>query len=240
VYSDHEFHSGIDGLARYKALVLNTHPEYWTNQMRDHLDSYLAAGGNLLYLAGNGLFERCEYIRGDTAVRFQGGNPALGRAPFYFRNLGRPERPVLGVAFLYNNYLTESAPAPYRVELAGHPFFAGTGLSNGDQVGQAGRNGAASGWEMDWSENATAAAGVVVTASEGSDRGSRPSNLQVLARGTNRKATGNLTAHMTYYEHPGGGFVFSAGSLCFVGSLVQDPHLQLTVKNALDTALGRL
>jgi N,N-dimethylformamidase len=240
VYSDHDFHSGIDGFARYKALVLDTHPEYWTNQMRDHLDSYLAAGGNLLYLAGNGLFERCEYIRGDTAVRFQGGNPALGRAPSYFRNLGRPERPVLGVAFLYNNYLTESAPAPYRVELAGHPFFAGTGLSNGDQVGQAGRNGAASGWEMDWSENATAPAGVVVTASEGSDRGSRPSNLQVLARGTNRKATGNLTAHMTYYEHPGGGFVFSAGSLCFVGSLVQDPHLQLIVKNALDTALGRL
>jgi len=50
---------------------------------------------------------------------------------------------------------------------------AGTGLTNGDQVGRAGKNGAASGWEMDWSENATAADGVVVTASEGSDRGKR-------------------------------------------------------------------
>ena len=217
--------------------MLNTHPEYWTDQMRNRLDSYLAAGGNLLYLAGNGLFERCEYIRDDTAVRFEGGDPKLGRARSYFRNLGRPERPVLGVAFLYNNYLTESDPAPYRVESAQHPFFAGTGLSNGDLVGRVGKNGAASGWEMDWSENATAADGVIVTASEGSDRGTRPADLQLLARGTNRHANGALTAHMTYYEHSGGGFVFSAGSLCFTGSLVQDASLQAIVKNALDTAL---
>jgi hypothetical protein len=240
VYSDHDFHSGIDGLARNKALVLNTHPEYWTNQMRDHLDSYLAAGGNLLYFGGNGLFERCEYIRDGRAVKFEGGDPRLGRAQSYFRNLGRPERPVLGVAFLYNNYLTESDPAPYWVELASHAFFAGTGLSTGDQIGRTGKNGTASGWEMDWSENATAAAGVIVTASEGSDRGIRPDNLQLLARGTNRKVNGNLTAHMTYYEHAGGGFVFSAGSLCFVGSLVQDADLQIIVKNAFDAALQGL
>jgi N,N-dimethylformamidase len=238
LYTDHDLHSGIDDLAGYKALVLNTHPEYWTTGMRDHLDEYLASGGNVLSLAGNALFERCEYIRGGSAVRFEGGDPALGRPRNYFRNLGRPERPVLGVAFLYNNYLTESDPAPYRVELSDHPFFAGTGLSKGDLIGRAGHNGAASGWEMDWSENATAPAGAVVTAWEGNDRGNRPNNLQVLARGTNRQADGKLTAHMTYYEHRGGGFVFAAGSLCFTGSLVQDANLQVVVKNALDRALG--
>jgi Tachylectin len=237
VYSDGDFHKGIEDLSRYKALVLNTHPEYWTTAMRDNLDEYLASGGNLLYLAGNGLFERCEYIRDDTAVRFEGGDPALGRARNYFRNLGRPEREVLGVAFLYNNFLTESDPAPYEVQMAQHPFFAGTSLSNGDEIGQEGKNGPASGWEMDWSENATAPDGVIVTAREGSDRGRRPDNLQLLARGTNRRADGNLTAHMTYYDHPGGGFVFAVGSLCFTGSLVQDAKLQIVVKNALDTAL---
>jgi N,N-dimethylformamidase len=240
VYSDLDFHSGIDDLAGYKALILNTHPEYWTSAMRDHLDEYLASGGNLLYLGGNGLFERCEYIRGDSAVRFEGGDPSLGRPRNYWRNLGRPERAVLGVAFMYNNYFTQSDPAPYRVEMAGHSFFAGTGLSNGDEIGQNGRNGAASGWEMDWSENAAARDGVIVTAWEGSDRGRRPDNLQLLARGTNRKADGNPTAHMTYYDHHGGGFVFATGSLCFTGSLVQDVHLQLIVKNALDAALRGL
>jgi N,N-dimethylformamidase len=240
VYSDHDFHSGIGDLGRYKALVLNTHPEYWTGRMRDHLDEYLASGGNLVYLGGNALFERCEYVRGDSAVRFEGGDPSLGRPRNYWRNLGRPERKVLGVAFLYNNYLTKSAPAPYRVQMSEHPFFAGTGLSSGDQIGQAGKNGAASGWEMDWSENATAQDGAVVTAWEGSDRGTSPDNLQVLARGTNRRADGNLTAHMTYYDHPGGGFVFAAGSLCFTGSLVQDACLQIVVKNALEAALRGL
>jgi len=240
VYTDHDLHSGIEDLAGYKALVLNTHPEYWTSRMRDHLEAYLAAGGNLLYLGGNGLFERCEYIRDDTAVRFEGGDPSRGRARNYFRNLGRPERQVLGVAFMYNNYLTKSDPAPYRVEMSQHPFFAGTGLSNGDLIGRAGHNGAASGWEMDWSENAAAPAGLVVTAWEGNDRGTRPSNLKVLARGTNRKADGAPTAHMTYYDHPGGGFVFAAGSLCFTGSLVQDVSLQAVVKNALDSALQGL
>jgi hypothetical protein len=121
-----------------------------------------------------------------------------------------------------------------------HPFFAGTGLSDGDLIGHAGRNGAASGWEMDWSENATAAAGVIVSAWEGNDRGTRSGNLRLLARGTNRQVDGTVTAHMTYYDHPGGGFVFSAGSLCFTGSLVQDSKLQVMVKNALDTAVGGL
>ena len=45
---------------------------------------------------------------------------------------------------------------------------------------------------------------------------------------------------MTYYDHPGGGFVFAVGSLCFTGSLVQDVHLPTIVKNALDKALGEL
>jgi hypothetical protein len=68
----------------------------------------------------------------------------------------------------------------------------------------------------------------------------RPENLRLLARGTNRRADGDLTAHMTYYEHHGGGFVFAAGSLCFTGSLVQDADLQIIVKNALDKALGQV
>ena len=238
VYSDYDFHLGMDDFARYKVLILTTHPEYWTFGMLDHVEEYLAAGGNLLYLGGNGVFEQCEYVRDGDALRFEGGDPSLGRDRWYFRNLGRPEREILGVAFLNNNYLTVSAPAPYKVEMSAHPFFAGTGLSDGDLIGQIGHNGAASGWEMDWSEPAIAGAGEVVSAWEGSDRGGRPATLQVLARGTNQPVDGALTAHMTYYTHDGGGFVFSAGSLCFGGSLALDAKLAAIVKNALNHGLG--
>jgi hypothetical protein len=61
-----------------------------------------------------------------------------------------------------------------------------------------------------------------------------------MARGSNKKVDGNPTAEMTYYGHPGGGFVFAAGSLCFTGSLAQDATLQAVVKNALDRAIGGL
>ena len=44
---------------------------------------------------------------------------------------------------------------------------------------------------------------------------------------------------MTYYEHPAGGGVFSAGSLSFGGSLVVDAVLQQVVRNVLDEFLAR-
>src|SRR3954453_3401787 len=43
---------------------------------------------------------------------------------------------------------------------------------------------------------------------------------------------------MTCYRHPGGGFVFAAGSITFGGSLVVDVNLQQIVCNAVDEALG--
>ncbi|HEX2913338.1 MAG TPA: N,N-dimethylformamidase beta subunit family domain-containing protein [Chloroflexia bacterium] len=240
VYSDFDFHSGIENLASYKALILSTHPEYWTTQMLDNLENYLAQGGNLLYLGGNGLFERCEYNEDASALLFFGGDAQQGRDRNYFRNLTppRPERAILGVGFVYNNYLTVSPPAPYQVDMADHPFFAGTGLNNGDFIGQNGYNGAASGWEIDISDSASAPDGVIVTAWADNDRGSPPANLQVLARGANKPVEGPYGAHMTYYETESGGFVFSAGSLCFSGSLVQDLNLQAIVKNALNKCLG--
>jgi hypothetical protein len=240
VFSDYDFHSGITGFNDYKALILSTHPEYWTLEMLDNLEAYLAAGGNLLYLGGNGLFERCVYNDSGTALTFWGGDSSLGRDRNYFRNANppRPERAILGVAFVYNNYLTVSPPAPYKVEMADHPLLEGTSLANGDLIGQAGLNGAASGWEIDISDNGTAADGVIVTAWANNDRGNTPTNIQVIARGANQPVQGPYTAHMTYYETASDGFVFSVGSLCFGGSLVQDNKLQAIVKNALNKALG--
>jgi hypothetical protein len=158
-------------------------------------------------------------------------------------NPPRSERAILGVAFVYNNYLTVSPPAPYRVEMANHPLFQGTGLNNGDLIGQTGLNGPASGWELDVSDSAETPAGQIVNAwypygnmSNLTDRGTAPSNLQVLARGTNQSIQGPVSAHMTFYETTAGGFVFSVGSLCFTGSLVQDENLQAIVRNALSQA----
>ncbi len=49
-------HEGSDLLAPYRVLVTESHPEYWSDQMLDALETYLANGGRLMYLGGNGFY----------------------------------------------------------------------------------------------------------------------------------------------------------------------------------------
>ena len=238
VYSDVDLHRGWDWLADYGALVINTHSEYWSEPMRDHLDAYLDAGGSLLYLSGNGVYWKVTW---DSTCRLmecrKDGKPHYqnGEEGGLWRNLGRPEHSVLGVGYVRPGYMTFS---PYRVETASHWAFDGLGLKDGDLIGENGVNGGgASGWEADqvrdeWS----------------------PEDVQVLARGINpldfmpdgESAVypdeaydwdGSGGAHMTCYDHPGGGGVFSVGSIAFGGSLIVDPFLQGTVRNVLNRFL---
>jgi len=249
VVTDHDFHSGIPMLDQYASIILNTHPEYWTQTMIDHLKEYLNVGGCLLYLGGNGLFERVGLDSEGRTQIFHGGAsiPNSNRAKQYFRNLNppQPERELLGVAFLYDGY--ESTPSPYAVLLPDHRFFNGTGVVLQSKIGAGGRSGGASGLEMDSSRAGDAPPGKIVDAwinhkedgSPGTDRGNPPPNLQVLARGTNEQVDkqGQHAAEMTYYDTETGGFVFSVGSMTFGGSLVVDTNLQKIVNNALHESL---
>ncbi len=232
-WSDWDLHRGALDLRRYKALILDTHPEYWTTEMFDDLEDYLAHGGCVMYIAGNGVYEKVRFnARGDSLECFTEGytGGAAGRKPSYYRNLvpPRPERAVLGVAYRSDAFQTY---APFQVLMASHRFFAGTGLANGDTVGSGGLNGAASGWEMDTSQPGLAPDGVIVSCSGTDDRGIAPANLELLARGTN---TASYGGDMTWYATPSGGGVFSAGSLTFGGSLVVNAKLQQIVRNVLD------
>lgn len=253
VISDADFHSGFDDLPNYTVLVLLTHPEYWTLEMLDRLEVFLAAGGSLLYLGGNGIFEQCSFSPGMDSLAFFYGHLDKQRSFAYFRNLSppRPEREILGVGFRFDNAWggvpSAFAAYPYKIVTEDHPMILGTGLRKDDLIGMNGlqgiNGGGASGWEMDCSSASIGAEeGVVVGATISSDRGKSPDNLVVLARGTN-DAVCDAAAHaaeMTYYDTGHGGFVFSVGSICFGGSLVQDPQLQQIVRKALDTGLGHL
>ncbi len=236
-YTDIDMDQGIPGLSDYKALIIHTHPEYWTLPERNNLEAYIAGGGSVLYLGGNGLFEQVVLSPdGTTQTLFPGGQYPW-RDPSYFRNIipHRPERNILGVAYRYDNYATW---APFQVLQASHHLFAGTGLSNGDLIGSSGINGGgASGWEMDTSIPGNQPDSVIVSCYGADDRGTPPGNIQLLARGTNTGSDGTFGADMTYYTTPAGGFVFTAGSISFGGSLVIDSALQQIVRNALQDAM---
>ncbi|RDI21687.1 N,N-dimethylformamidase beta subunit family domain-containing protein [Lentzea flaviverrucosa] len=206
-YQDLDLHDP-SWLAQYKTLVLATHPEYWTPQMRTALETYLANGGRVIYTGGNGMYERVDYDASGGFVLHR--RPDNGER-WTWREQGRPESEVLGVAYDSTSYMDMH---PYVVT-ADHPFLEGTGLAVGDRFGETGYNFAASGWEVDTRAGAGPEAPGVVQFAQG------------------EQAHG---AEMCVLPKPNGGWVFSASSLCFNGALAHDPKMSRILLNAVNAA----
>jgi hypothetical protein len=217
VYTDLDFDQGIPGLSQYRALVLDTHPEYWTVGEYQNLQTYLNQGGHLLSLGGNSIYEKVEYTPDSQALLFR--TEGADRASNLFTTLGMPEINLLGVGY-WGVAADGDFSAPYQVtsDSASNFLFQGSNLPQGSLIGQAGLFGGASGWE-------TGQANYPIPS---------PPGTVILAMGTN--PTGG--ADMIYYPTDARGFVFSVGSITFVGSLVVDPNLEIIVRNALNAAEG--
>lgn len=222
LYSDYDLDRGIDGISQgvpYKALILNTHPEYWSEQMYNNLEAYLANGGNLVYLGGNAIYEQVGFAPDGKVMNvLQQADPAdvancdcNARDRCLWRNLGRPETAILGVGFRQENWHTPKTP--YEVKNSQHPFLQRV---VGQQIGTHGFHGPASQWEIDVCDPNPAA------------------NITLLARGTNDPAD-PYGADMVCRQLTSN-FVFSVGSLGFGSSLVVDGNLQQILQNVLTAA----
>jgi hypothetical protein len=230
VHTDVDLHAGIDELSDYKALILANHPEYLSLEALAALKSFLDGGGSLLYLGGNGVYDAVE-IADDFRTLTTHGQYGAGRVNL-FRQLGQPESAVLGIAFPWDSVggdignHADSPRLPYEVVAHSHRFFADTGVSKGDLIGTEGwiiaeggadlTAGGASGWECDITDSQS------------------PTNVELLAVGTNAVRPSEMVA----YDHPGGGVVFSVGSMTFTGSLLVDPVLQQVIRNVLTECLS--
>lgn len=216
LYADYQLHDGTLDLDAYRVLVLNTHPEYWSEAAYRRVKRWVfERGGRLLYLGGNGLNCAVEYLDGGTALRCLNHWPAGFESRFHYRV--ESEASLLGVAFSDAGAMTV---APYEVIEPGHWAFAGTGLKKGERFGTRilhERYGdGASGHETD-----------KITPSS-------PKNVEVLARGLNPDDGG---AHLVHFETPSGGAVFSAGSITYPTGLLCDPVLSTITANVLERFL---
>jgi N,N-dimethylformamidase len=209
VYEDQDLHASSEWLLGYRALVLPTHPEYWTETMRANLIGWLGTGGRLMYLGGNGIYERVTYDPAAETVTFRVPDGTRDE----FREAGLPESQILGVAYDASTWGTAAA---YRVA-RDHPLFEGTGLSVGSTFGATGYNGPASGWEVD--------------ARLGLDGDAAAE--EVIAEGMHSRRSA-----MVFMERPNGGFVFSASSLNFVGGLGSDERMAQLLRNVFDRAIA--
>jgi N,N-dimethylformamidase beta subunit-like, C-terminal/Tachylectin len=209
VYHDGDLHVSADWLWHYQALVLAMHPEYWSEAMRSNILLYLEHGGSVIYVGGNGIYERVWFNADATALTFRRPD---GQRDLY-RNLGTPEHQILGVGYHAESHGTL---APYKV-VRDHPLLAGTGLRPGDSFGEFGLLGGASGWEVDRR-----------------DAFGERTPEHVFAEGQNPRGG----AEMMFRRTANGGWVFSAGSNTFTGAIQTDAAVRRLLRNVFDLALA--
>jgi hypothetical protein len=217
LYADYQLHDGTLDLDAYRVLILSVHPEYWSEEMYRAVKCWVfERGGRLMYLAGNGLNCKVEFLDGGTRLRCLNGWPAGYESRFHHQV--ESEANLLGVVYSDPGAMTV---APYEVIEADHWVFAGTGLRRGDLFGTRTlheRYGdGASGHETDKISP------------------SSPRNVLLLAKGQNPDDGG---AHLVYFETAGGGAVFSAGSITYPTALLCDPPTSTITANVLNRFLG--
>lgn len=223
-YAETQLDDGTLDLSAYRVLIISTHPEYWSRTMYDRVKRWVREeGGRLLYLGGNGLNCEVEFHPNDSMTVLNGQINSLWAdgigAESRFAKRHEPESALLGVIFTPSGIMTA---APYRVVDGSSWVFEGTGLKTGDIFGRQSLHmrcpGGASGHETDKISS------------------SSPPEVRLLAQGLNPDEGG---AHMTWYETPSGGAVFSAGSICYPSSLPVDDAVSKITANVLARCLQR-
>lgn len=116
VVTDHDLHrDGVAALGDSRVVITGGHPEYVTGKMLDGLEAFLARGGRMMYLGGNGFYwvtsqdpERDHVIevrRGVSGTRTWESEPGevhhstTGEPGGLWRHRGRPPNALTGVGF---------------------------------------------------------------------------------------------------------------------------------------------
>ena len=242
VISDDDLHlEGAELLAPYRVVVTGTHPEYWTLQMLDGMQSYQADGGRLMYLGGNGLYwvtsfdpERPHVIEvrrwgGTRAWEAQPGeyhHSTTGELGGLWRLRNRAPQKSVGVGFVA---MGSGENRPYRRQPGSFDeraafIFEGIGEDEliGDFPSLVYGQGAA-GFEIDRLDHGlgTPAHALLLASSWGHSDDYQLAIEDQKASGAPTGGSGNplVRADMVYYEGPKGGAIFSVGSISWCGSL---------------------
>lgn len=231
---------GIDLISGYRTVLTGSHPEYHTVGTLDALEAYTATGGKLVYLGGNGFYWKVarspdlpggiEVRRGEGGIRAWAADPGEyyhqldGAYGGLWRRNGRPPQRLVGVGFssqgLFEGSYYRRLPASEGADVAW--IFEGV---EEEKIGDYGLSGGgAAGFELDRAdvELGTPDNATVLARSEGHS-GSfvvvPEELLSHLHTVSGEKPPDLIRSELVYFERPGGGAVFSVGSITFCGSL---------------------
>ncbi|MBT5432287.1 MAG: LamG domain-containing protein [Rhodospirillaceae bacterium] len=245
-------HEGLTLLERYSAVVTGAHPEYFTTPMWDGLRSYIARGGRLAYLGGNGFIWRCamsekmpgviELRRAEDGIRYRDEEPGEyyhefnGEYGGLWRRLGMAPQALVGVGTVAVGFdasgVYKRTPASFESCAA----FIFEGIGEDEIVGDFGfLGGGASGGEIDAADPllGTPPHALVVASSQGHSENTWlvPDETGFHHSAMDGAQNPRVKADMTFFETPAGGAVFSVGSIAWSASL---PH------NAYDNNVAQI
>ena len=242
IITDEDLHrEGSALLQPYRCILTGSHPEYHSTEMLDGIEGYLAQGGRLMYLGGNGFYWRIAFRDDKPGVievrRAEDGTRAWmspvgeyyqsfnGEYGGLWRRNGRPPNQLVGIGFAAQGF--ERSGHYERQGGADDPraAFALAGVAPGP-IGDFGSiGGGAAGEEIDrWDT-----------------RDGTPIHALVLARANNFGADmlrtkedflstmpafddPNVRADMVFFECPQGGGVFTTGSIAWISSLAHNGY----------------
>jgi N,N-dimethylformamidase len=227
---------GVEALRDYAVVLTGNHPEYVTTSELDALEAYLADGGRMMYLGGNGFYWRCathpdfpaaiEVRRGRVATRLWTSDVGesdlafTGEAGGIWRDLGRPPQRLAGVGFIAEG----TAGGAYEILPGVREGRAGFLLDGIDahRIGETGIFGSAVAQEIDRSDPrlGTPEHAIVVARATGLSDGmvfaieEMTPTVPLIER-----YRAETSCEVVFFETPGGGAVFSVGSMGWCGSL---------------------
>ena len=262
VVSDEDLdREGLELLRPYRVVLTPTHPEYTSPGMLDALEAFVADGGRLMYLGGNGFYwvttfhpekpHVVEVRRGEAGIRAWEGQPgegwhaSTGQPGGLWRNRGRPPQKLAGVGFAAEGFDSSSyfRLLPDAGEERAAWVFDGV---QGEVIGDFGlAGGGAAGHELDRYELdlGTPPQTQLLAASEAhTDAMLRVvEEIPVTRPGLGGTKDPDVRADMTLFTHPGGGAVFSTGSISWCSSLSwngYDNNVSRVTRNVLERFVG--
>ncbi len=245
-------HEGASLLERYDAVVTGAHPEYFTTPMWDGLTAYIAGGGRLAYLGGNGFIWRCamseempgviELRRAEDGIRYRDEEPGEyyhafnGEYGGLWRRLGTAPQALVGVGTVAVGFDVSGVYRRRPESFEDRAAFIFEGIGEDETIGDFGYlGGGASGGEIDAADPmlGTPPHTLVVASSEGHSENTLlvPDETGFHHSAMDGAQNPRIKADMTFFETPGGGAVFSTGSIAWSASL---PH------NGWDNNVARL
>ena len=206
-----DIHVNPSLLAQHRVFLDVGHDEYWSLEMRNAVENARNSGMNLAFFSANTAYWRVRFEPSSAGAANRvmvcykaPGDPVTPTERFRDPSTNRPENALMGVMYIGDHGALYGG-FDFVVANASDPYFANTGLNNGDKlVGLVG---------YEWDaivNNGFTPAGVVTLASS-------LVTPQEIAPGIPTTAT--QISHSVRYTAPGGGKVFSTGSIQWIWSL---------------------